>query len=662
VADRRLEEGSSHERRSKAAGLTLLIAVALLPTVVFAALWRSPRAPHVAVPTRHQDDSYVGSGACKSCHPGEHASWSKTFHRSMTRVASDASFEPTLPARLDLDERTYELRRTADGAFEVSGPDLHQMAAIVQAAGAQPDVPRASLTRALASVPRVTRELVMVTGSHHYQAFWVENGEGRELRQLPFVYLLDPTLTESERWLPRRDAFLQPADALPHFARWNGNCVQCHSVAGRPGESSEPDPTHGNPVSRFDTSAAELGIACEACHGPGAEHARHYESPLARYLDRKPAKLIVNPERLPAETGSAVCGQCHSYFVPKDENLWWQSGFSKNFQAGKTLEGSRLVLDYARDRPDDALLSRSMDSVFWPDGTIRVGGREYNGLIKSPCFERGHGEQKLACTSCHSMHQSAPEDQLAQGMEGNGACTQCHERFEQNLQAHTHHGPESSGSQCFNCHMPKTTYALLKSIRSHRVTSPEPQHFEGLAPSDAAPNACNLCHLDRSLEWSAEWMQKWWGGTPEQQAESAQAALPGSPIPNDGAPHPAPPSFATAAVPTSSVPASLQWLLAGNAAQRVLVADAFAWRPALEASGTAWARPALERLEHDPYAAVRFVARRSLRALTKTGAASGRPERGAASQGPATSAPLQSAEMLDALTAVRDDRPITISE
>ncbi len=636
MADRQLEEGSSDGRRSKAAGRTLLVALALLPTLVLAALWRAPREPHAAVPTRHKDDGYVGSGACKSCHPGEHASWSRTFHRSMTRVASDASFEPLLPARLELDERTYELRRTAEGAFEVSGPDLHRMAAMLQAAAAQPNVPRKSLTSALASVPRVTRELVMVTGSHHYQAFWVEDGEGRELRQLPFVYLLDPTLAESERWLPRRDAFLQPADALPHVARWNGNCVQCHSVAGRPGESSQPDPTQGPPVSRFDTSVAELGIACEACHGPGSAHARHYESPLARYLDRDPAKLIVNPERLPAEMGSAVCGQCHSYFVPKDENQWWQSGFSKNFQAGKSLAGSRLVLDYARDRPEDALLSRSMDSVFWPDGTIRVGGREYNGLVKSPCFERGHGDQKLACTSCHSMHQSAPEDQLAQGMDGNGACTQCHERLEQSLQAHTHHGPESSGSQCFNCHMPKTTYALLKSIRSHRITSPEPQHFEGLAPSDAAPNACNLCHLDRSLEWSSEWMQKWWGGTPKEQAESARA--------------------------TNTIPASLQWLLAGNAAQRVLVADAFAWSPALEVSGTAWARPALERLEHDPYAAVRFVARRSLRALAKTEAPSDQAARGAALQRTAPSAPFLTPETLDALTAVRDDRPITISE
>ena len=31
--------------------------------------------------------------------------------------------------------------------------------------------------------------------------------------------------------------------------------------------------------------------------------------------------------------------------------------------------------------------SRFIRDAFWSDGTVRVSGREYNGLIESPCFK-----------------------------------------------------------------------------------------------------------------------------------------------------------------------------------------------------------------------------------------------------------------------------------
>src|SRR5690606_730328 len=100
------------------------------------------------------------------------------------------------------------------------------------------------------------------------------------------------------------------------------------------------------------------------------------------------------------------------------------------------------------------------------------------------------------------------------------------------------------------------------------------------------------------------------------------------------------------------LPASVRWLLSGNAAQRVLLADALAWAPAVEASGAEWQRAALLRALDDPYAAVRYVARRPLRRLE--GAAP--PSRAAAS------APTLNPGDLDALISQRDDPPITISE
>ena len=65
------------------------------------------------------------------------------------------------------------------------------------------------------------------------------------------------------------------------------------------------------------------------------------------------------------------------------------------------------------------------------DGMIRVVGREFNGLMDSPCFQQG----EMSCLSCHVMHQAKDDerprhdwtdDQLLPKMRGNEACLSCH--------------------------------------------------------------------------------------------------------------------------------------------------------------------------------------------------------------------------------------------
>jgi hypothetical protein len=65
----------------------------------------------------------------------------------------------------------------------------------------------------------------------------------------------------------------------------------------------------------------------------------------------------------------------------------------------------------------------------------------------------------------------------------------------------------------------------------------------------------------------------------------------------------------------SGVAASLLWLLTGDAGLRAIVAQAMAWAPARQASGTEWLAPYLTQLLDDPYDAVRIGAARSLKSL-----------------------------------------------
>jgi hypothetical protein len=179
------------------------------------------------------------------------------------------------------------------------------------------------------------------------------------------------------------------------------------------------------------------------------------------------------------------------------------------------------------------------------------------------------------------MHNSEPNDQLIRGLNIDSACIECHRepRFTTHVAEHTHHAAQSAGNSCVNCHMPHTTYALFKAIRTHLIESPD----FAASVKQGVPNACNLCHLDRTLAWTQEHLVEWYGYkheelTPEQQQISA----------------------------------ALLWMLEGHAAQRVIVAWHVGWRPALEASGSDWLAPFVARLLADPYGVVRYVAEHSL--------------------------------------------------
>jgi hypothetical protein len=129
--------------------------------------------------------------------------------------------------------------------------------------------------------------------------------------------------------------------------------------------------------------------------------------------------------------------------------------------------------------------------------------------------------------------------------------------------------------------MPYTTYGLLKTIRSHTVSSPSVRE----SVESGRPNACNLCHLDKSLAWTAT------------SLESRQAGERLRPLTEE----------------EQNISAAVLWALKGDAGQRAIVAQAMGWKPAQQASGTAWMTPILAQLLDDPYDAVRFIAARSLR-------------------------------------------------
>lgn len=532
-------------RRSSQLGAVTLVALAAL-----AAWWtsdsRAPVALSVERPNEVVVDDYVSSRKCRACHPSQYSTWHQSYHRTMTQVAAPGAVLGDFDdVTLSLRGVEYKLSRRGDEYFIAS---------------------RDSQEKVTEARQWKEKRVQMLTGSHHYQVYWVSDGWQGEVHTFPFVYLI-----EDQRWAPRESVFLRPPGPQ-HDAPWNDVCIQCHATHGRPRPDLENE--------RVETRVVEFGIACEACHGPARKHVELNSAPQRRYglhLDdeRKGDRSIVQPRSLTTQRASQVCGNCHSSNVFRDKPQYYQSG--SPFKPGEDLDAVKMIAWPRSGMTFHDSDKAFIDEAFWSDGIIRIAGREYNGMLDSGCHQRG----EMGCHSCHQIHGEDPDDQLADGMRGDKACVQCHTEETYASAAHTHHPAESSGARCQNCHMPYTVFGLLKSIRSHTIDTPSVK----VTKEVGRPNGCNGCHVDKTLAWTQGHMSTWYGAEPVTLSQDER-----------------------------EVSVTVLNALRGDAADRALAVWALGWPQARAVSGDLWQIPILIQLLDDPYDTVRYVAGKRLQA------------------------------------------------
>ena len=513
---------------------------------------------------------YVGSRACVDCHDDRHESWYATYHRTMTQEATPESVQGRFDGRaLDYwGMRVVPIEEDGEFFFEYRDADSGE--------------------------PVGRMKIHRTVGSHRYQQYLGKLPDDSTYVRLHYLWH-----NEDERWIHMNAAFLGPDEMSfdQHVSIWNQNCIFCHNTAPEPNiqnyEELKARAARGEAVNvmretRFDSKVAELGIACESCHGPGGTHARRADeltTGMAMRLWPGRDNSIVNPVRLEHPRDSQVCGQCHAQRSPAEPERiaeWMAEGPS--YRPGDDL--LEHVQPIRRDSRPPASAPNDLFSLrFWGDGTPRLTAYEFQGLSQSPC----HQAAELSCMDCHTMHAGDPAGQLTERNRGNAPCLRCHQDFrgQEALLAHTRHAPDSPGSECYSCHMPHITYGVMDIHRSHRIEVPD-------AHRDAAagrPNACLNCHQDRSFEWAGRSLAEWPGGRS------------GQPLP--------------ARADGNALDISqLSTVLAGDPAQKVIAA----WHAGRDWNAQrglerAWMMPYLFAAMEDRYPAVRRFARRSARVI-----------------------------------------------
>ena len=316
-----------------------------------------------------------------------------------------------------------------------------------------------------------TNDIALVYGSKWKQRYFKRIGA--DYYPLPAQWDITHAL-----WRPyfARDDWWAPLYPPDNFKRPTGpTCDGCHSV-------------------NYDVQAktvTEWNVGCEACHGPGSEHVRN---PVDA--------TIINPERLNFVQANDTCIQCHSQGRPVANPV---NGMYYDWPVGFHM-GEKLS-DFWKL---EAHKLGTTTFTHFPDGTAHKNRMQGNDFVLSHMYIHG-----VTCFTCHDPHGS---DQAALLRKpASVLCLDCHGPGSPNgphaltLQAHTHHKPGSKGSDCIACHMPPIAQTIADvNVRSHTFRFITPADSENLG----IPNACNLCHKDKTTKWAEEALNNWNGVSP----------------------------------------------------------------------------------------------------------------------------------------------------
>jgi tetratricopeptide (TPR) repeat protein len=246
---------------------------------------------------------------------------------------------------------------------------------------------------------------------------------------------------------------------------WNTMCASCHST----NLVKNYDPR----TDTYDTKWSSVNVSCEACHGPGSKHIEYVRS--RKHQSEKVSGSFISMIRSDTNyVQAAACAPCHA----------------RRSTIGPNLIASHEFLDnYIPQVPSHP--------VYYSDGQINEEDYEYGSFLQSKMYHNG-----IKCSNCHEPHLGKTR------FEGNRLCLQCH-KPSYDSPSHHFHKAGTEGALCINCHMLRKTYMVVHERHDHSFRVPRPD----LSARYGTPNTCNSCHSDKSTQWAADAVVRWYGAS-----------------------------------------------------------------------------------------------------------------------------------------------------
>ena len=413
--------------------------------------------------------TFVGSMSCAECHPDQTSAWRNSDHALAMRDATPDTVLGSVTTGALGPETDYELVGRGD-LFIVADPPANA---------------------------RCTNATVRFTfGVRPLQQYLASCDAGR-LQALPMAWDTRSMEQGGQRWFSiYGEERIRPGDRLHwggRFQNANSRCIDCHSTAFQKNYRIRDN--------SYDSRWQELGVGCEACHGPGSEHVAWGEKlkRIAAQTHPPPAGgQEVSPVG-PPFTGFVVGGDVRWVRVENAPTAYLVGSRTSDplIETCARCHSLREPLTGGYSSTEgffDAYLPAVLGQHFEIDGQDKDEVYTYGAFLQSKMYHSG-----VTCTDCHDPHASRLR------AEGNALCARCHNSDAFDARAHHFHEPGTAGAVCTSCHMPPHVYMVMDVRHDHGFRIPRPD----LTVRFGVPNPCTRCHADRSAQWAADAIRGW---------------------------------------------------------------------------------------------------------------------------------------------------------
>jgi Tfp pilus assembly protein PilF len=404
---------------------------------------------------------YVGSLACAQCHPREHKEWQTSQHAAAMQEATD---ETVLG---HFDGSTFSHGGVTSTFFKKG----HRF--WVNTAGADGQLADFQISYTFGLFP--------------LQQYLIGMPKGR-LQALGIAWDARAEEEGGQRWFALYpDHKLAPADPL-HWTgidqNWNYQCAFCHAT--------DLKKNYDPPSDSFHTTRSEIGVGCEACHGPASHHVAWASKTEGWHqLDTSAKGFALTFDERKDVTWSMTARGIAARSQPRTS--------SKEIDACAPCHSRRQQFS------DDLAHAHQFLDAFRPSllepGLYHADGQQHDEVYTYASFlqSRMHAAG-VTCSDCHNPHT------LKLRAASNAVCAQCHAPETFDTPTHHHHVAGSKGSECAACHMPTTSYMVVDPRHDHSLRIPRPDRTHMLG----TPNACNQCHADKPASWAIEAIKSWY--------------------------------------------------------------------------------------------------------------------------------------------------------
>lgn len=288
---------------------------------------------------------------------------------------------------------------------------------------------------------------------------------------------------KKKRWFHQYPGQMIPAHDWLHWTgnaqTWNTTCAFCHST------NLEKNYDHND--NTYHTTYSVMTVSCESCHGAAQLHINYIKS-----ADYKNGKKVRNSylqmtKNSDQQTQINTCAPCHS---------------RRAEVSADKLASSELLDNYIPQIPSK--------EFYYADGQAKDEDYVYTSFLESKMYSRG-----VECSNCHNPHSGKVL------YTTNQLCLQCHAKKYDDF-SHTFHQAGTVAAECKSCHMPSRVYMGNDVRYDHTFRVPRPD----LSAQYGTPNACNNCHKDKTVTWTANAIIKWYG--PNRAYHFAEDLIPAS--------------------------------------------------------------------------------------------------------------------------------------